>query len=223
LVSTVLALLAIEALTRLTGVDQQLMLKDLFFQGADLPVHRVSADPFLHYELKPNSRYDGTFPGKPPYSVRIDEHGARFPTHAEAKPPGTFRILGFGGSTLYGGAVNDNDTIPAALERRLNARGAGSLRFEVWNFGTSAYTLGQATHLGRTKLKQLDPDLVLVQHHNRGRRGFLMPENRRPESYPIELFLADPHLYAEQIQPHRASCRRRSISPRCGTARCIDP
>ena len=202
--ATFVALIAIEVVIRFTGLDHRFVVRAVYFQGADLPVHRVSADPFLHYELKPGAHYEGSFPNRPYYEVTIDAFGARFPTHAEAKAPGTFRVLAVGGSTLYGATVDDDETIPAALERRLRAgtRTDGATpRFEVWNFGTSAYTLGQATHLARQKLADLNPDLILVQHHNRGRRGFLMPDDRRIDSVPPAQLAADPYLYAEQFQP----------------------
>jgi len=203
LAALVVALLVADFLLRVTGIDHRLLVSCLFFQGADPAVHRSSSDLFLHYELKPSSQYAGVFPGKPPYSVSIDENGARFPTHSKAKPPGTFRILGFGGSTFYGGAVNDDETIAAAMERRLNHQSSVAerrgRRFEVWNFGTSAYTLGQATHLARQKLPMLNPDLIVVQDHNRGRRGYFVDEDSSPESYPLAFFAADPHFYAEQF------------------------
>jgi hypothetical protein len=190
-------------LVRITRLDHRLLAKAVFFQAADIPVHRIAADPFLHYELKPSAQHHGTFPGKPPYVVTIDVNGARCPAHAAAKDPHTFRILAFGGSTLYGGAVSDSETLPAALERRLNreaeAGGRAGLHFEVWNFGTSAYTLGQATHLARQKLRSLSPDLVLVQHHNLSRRAFLTPEDWHPENYPEALFTSDPHFCEEQF------------------------
>jgi hypothetical protein len=190
----------LELLVRVTGVDQRLVRRALPFTAADVPVHRNSADPFLHYELKPGARYQGYFPAKRTYAVNIDEHGARHPTHPMAKAPGTFRVLAFGGSTLYGGAVSDGETIAAALERRLQAgrsEGSGPERFEVWNFGTSAYTLGQAAHLARQKLTSLSPDLILVQHHNQGRRTFLLPESGFIEDFPTAQLAADPHLYRE--------------------------
>jgi hypothetical protein len=215
--------IGVELAVRYTGLDFRMIVRPLFFQGADLSVHRISDDPILHYELNPNSEFHGFNPySHPPraYQVSIDENGARRPAHRAAKPPGTFRILAFGGSTLYGGSVNDSDTLPAALERRLNdlAVGTGPAngehrsdpkgsgrdeppraagRFEVWNFGVSAYTLGQAAHLARQKLRLLSPDLILVQHHNRGCWPFLMPDGYRPETYPPERIATDPHFYEE--------------------------
>jgi hypothetical protein len=200
--ATLVALLAIEVWIRFTGLDHRFVVRVVYFQGADLPAHRVSADSFLHYELKPGAHYEGSSPNPRFYEVNIDEFGARFPTHEETKAPGTFRVLAVGGSTLYGAGVNDEETIPAALERRLRAgirTDRATPRFEVWNFGTSAYTLGQATHLARRKLAELDPDLILVQHHNRGQRAFLGYQDPSADSVSPAQLAADPYLYAEQF------------------------
>lgn len=167
----------LEALLRLTGVDERLIRAALYYQGADVEVHQCSVDPFLHYELKPRSSLDSRGQNGEPFTVNIDESGARRPGHPAPKPSGTFRILCFGGSTMYGAHVDDDETIAAGLEARLNRLApderAPSQRYEVWNFGTSAYTLGQAAHLARTRLATLEANLVIVQLHNVGRRPFL--------------------------------------------------
>lgn len=197
------ALAAVEGWLRLSGNDARLLIDGLSFQGADLTAHRVSEDPFLHYELKPNSKNLLRFANRPEYTVSIDEHGARYPTHFFEKQPGTYRILGFGGSTLYGATVNDEDTMAAALERRLKQQAPSGVAFEVWNFGTSMYTLGQATHLALLKLRLLNPDMILVQHHNRGCRGWLIPEDYLPSSMPIATVLGDPYWHEQYSPPHR--------------------
>jgi hypothetical protein len=177
--STACGLAALELLLRLTPVGDRLFHAGLFYQGADLPVHRCAADPFLHYELDPGAVFRGVRPDGSAYTVHIDPSGGRAPAHSPAKSPNTFRILCYGGSTMYGAGVDDEQTIPAALERQLNAAAGASdatgFRYEAWNFGTSAYTLGQAAHLARAHLDALAPDLVLVQLHNVGRRPFLPP------------------------------------------------
>ena len=210
LASTSIGLIAVELGVRILNLDFRIITPSLYYQGADVPVHRFSDEPALHYELKPGSHYEGDNPvSKPPrhYEVHIDGNGARFPAHAAKRAADTFRILAFGGSTLYGGSVNDAETLPAALERRLNARGGSASdirRFEVWNFGTSAYTLGQAALLARRKLPLLDPDLILVQLHNRGCWAFLVPSDGRLDRYPSALLEADPHFYRERFtRPRR--------------------
>ena len=197
-VSTVLALLLAEMLARWLGIDQRLLTAALFFQGADVEVHRVSADPALHYELAPGTSCDCAI-GGPTYRVTIDEHGARHPSHPIAKAAGVYRIMCVGGSTVYGGAVDDAETIPAALERQLNAGTSTTRRYEAWNFGTSAYMLRQAAHLASTRLDDVRPDLVLVQLFNQGRRAFLMPPSNDALDYDWAALLADPDFFTEQF------------------------
>ncbi|MEO6027894.1 MAG: hypothetical protein ABIR79_13605, partial [Candidatus Binatia bacterium] len=66
--STVVALALAEMLARSLAIDQRLLTASLFFQGADVAVHRISADPALHYELAPGTSCDCSI-GGPPYHV----------------------------------------------------------------------------------------------------------------------------------------------------------
>lgn len=202
LAASAVGVLFLELALRLCGIDSRLVAGAPFLQAADLPVHRVSSDPFLHYELAPGARSENSGP-RGIYVVSIDSFGARQPTHPGVKPPGTFRVLCFGGSTMYGAGVDDSQTIPAALEARLNressADGQGARRFEVWNFATPAYTLGQAAHLAERKLHDLDPDLIVVQHHNTGRRPFLGTADSRVADHPQELEHPDVDFFLEQF------------------------
>ncbi len=193
------ALLLAETLTRRLSIDQRLITPSLFFQGSDVEVHRVSADPALHYELAPGTSCECAVPGRPPYRVTIDAHGARHPTHPLVKQSGVYRILCVGGSTIYGGAVSDDETIPAALERHLNAEVPDGRRYEAWNLGTSAYMLRQAAHVAETRLDEIRPDLVVVQLYNEGRRAFLIPPSYKPLDYDWSALLGDPDFFTEQF------------------------
>lgn len=196
--STVVALALAEMLARSQGLDQRLLIPSLFFQGADVAVHRISADPALHYELAPGTSCDCSI-GGPSYRVTIDEHGARHPTHPLAKAAGVYRILCVGGSTVYGGAVDDGQTIPAALERQLNSATKTTRRYEAWNLGTSAYMLRQAAHLAHTRLEDVRPDLVVVQLFNAGRRAYLMPPSNDAHDYDWPALVAGPDFFTEQF------------------------
>lgn len=198
LLGTAGALAVVELAARRVHLDQRLLTPMLFFQAADVEVHRISADPALRYELAPGTSCNCSI-GGPHYRVTIDEHGARHPSHPLAKSPGVYRILCVGGSTVYGGAVDDEATIPAALERRLNASAPAGRRYEAWNVGTPAYMLRQAAHLAQSRLDAVRPDLVLVQLHNAGRRAFLMPPSYDALDYPWADILAEPNLFTEQF------------------------
>lgn len=184
LAGTLAAILLLEGVLRITGLERLLISPALYLQHNDVPVHRVSADPFLHYEMAPDTEMLFRSRDGRDYRVTIDSFGARGTGHSGAKGTSTFRILCFGGSTMYGASVNDDETIPARLQAHLNKQSferAGVVNFDVWNFGTSAYTLGQAAHLAHRRLMDLDPDLIIVQHHNLGRRPFLATGDPSPE------------------------------------------
>ena len=171
----------VEAGVRVLALDMRLVSRNLAYLQQDLPVLRQSEDRLLHYELRPGSALVmGPQPGGPPqasYAVHVDRYGARGVEHPEPKRAGVFRILALGGSTTYGYEVNDDETIPAALERTLNARGA-SPTFEVWNYGLLAYQLSQAAHRASLEVGRRRADLVLVQTYNRGRRFFRWNERQ---------------------------------------------
>ena len=58
--------------------------------------------------------------------------------YALARPPETLRVAVLGSSVVYGLATGFADTIPAVVERELQAAGH---RAEVLNFGTHAFTI----------------------------------------------------------------------------------
>ena len=204
LAGTVAGILVVECAAQVFGIDAHVMANALsYVEGSGASdIHRMSGDPLLHYELNPGGHLTGRRGSGEPFTTRIDALGARLPSHAAEKPPGIFRILCFGQSTMHGSAVDDDETIPAALERALNRDHpglAGGTRYEVWNFGVSGYNLAQAAHLGRVKQAALDPDLILVQIHNIGLRPFFHPQ----ETSRVEIFRrferTDPDLLDEQF------------------------
>src|SRR5213594_1062766 len=56
-----------------------------------------------------------------PHEVSIDSLGYRGPDIARQKMPGEVRVLLVGDSFIYGDFVNDVQTLPAQLERRLRS------------------------------------------------------------------------------------------------------
>lgn len=186
--SVLVFLAAAELLIAATGVDWKLLAPLLYYQGVDLPVHRASDDPALHYELIPG--YSGVLDGR---AVRVNALGRRDPERTAAKPAGTFRIVCLGSSNTYGATVGDGETYPALTEALLGARG-GKTRYEVWNAGVSAYTVAQSAAQGEAIADSSAPDLFLFQMHSTRRRPFLLgaPFSR--------YFDADPALYAENLR-----------------------
>lgn len=197
LASTGTAAVVADRLVALRGLDRERIALSLYTQQAYTPVHEVSEDPVLHYELRAGARMVGT--GKyGPYQISINQHRARGPAHPVEKAPGVFRILCFGPSSTFGADVDDAEAIPARLEAWLSERsGPEGPDIEVWNFGTSAYVPIQSAHLARKKLGALDPDMVLMIFNNGGRRAFLPPEQGPWD--PMPWFQADPLLWEENL------------------------
>jgi hypothetical protein len=190
----ILTLLAAELFIAMTGLDMRLLRPLLYYQGADLAVHRVSEDVARHYELRPGRR--AVFGGR---AVSIDSLGFRGPERRARKAPGTFRIVCLGSSNTYGAAVQDQETYPAQLEALLNRGRRG--RFEVWNAGVSAYRVSQCAAAARAIVERFAPDLLVFQVNNGGRRPFLSGE-------PFARFFAqDPDLYAENLRHPAAGGR----------------
>jgi lysophospholipase L1-like esterase len=94
------------------------------------------------------------------YQVRINDLGFRGRDFPRAKEPGVLRVLCVGDSYTFGEYVNDDETFPAALERKL--REAGHSRVEVINAGVNGYTITDEAAFLREKGFDLQPDAVVL-------------------------------------------------------------
>lgn len=144
----------------------------------DAQLYRDSKNIERLYELIPGAKAD--FDGrrsedidKGNISFSIDRFGFRSNGGVERekqKPSGVFRIMAVGESNTFGPLVSDSQTWPAQLEKVLNEKMPG--RFEVWNAGLNAYNMTQKVVYVRRLIKEYDPDLLLFQQNNTGRRAF---------------------------------------------------
>ena len=194
---------------RWTGLDLRMLRSGLKYNTMDLPSYRRSDDPFLRYELAPGTanryeayRVDGHFDHRT-YGVTVGPFGEREPSHPLEKGPGVFRIALFGASSSYGSGVSDDETLPAALERRLNrmARDSGEPglpTFEVLNFAAGAYQESQMARRACRVLDQRRPDLVLVQANVQERRAFLGSQEAI-EAIDLPTLLDDPDSVQENF------------------------
>ena len=183
------------------GLDRSRMVACLAFQNADLPVHEALPLSPLHYRLKAGAVYDSQGQHGA-YRMTVNQHHARGTEYPLEKGAGVFRILVFGSSTAFGAFVNDDETIPAALERYLNQHLAtlagAAIRVEVWNFATSAYVPTQSALLAMEKLDTLHPDMIVMAYDNAGRRAFLGGQGAQDLDY-LPWFEADPSLWEENF------------------------
>lgn len=104
----------------------------------------------------------GIYPCQSAY-FNISRQGYRLNAEKQPWPPSQDRIniFFFGGSTTLGFNIEDRQTIPAVLGRKLNA-GGGKKKIEIYNFGSGNYT---ARHEFLRFLELLDnnfiPDYVI--------------------------------------------------------------
>jgi hypothetical protein len=86
--------------------------------------------------------------------------GMRAPrSYALARPPDSLRVAVLGSSVVFGMGTPLADTIPAVVERELQAAGH---RAEVLNFGANAYTIVNVSALLQAYVHQFQPDAVVV-------------------------------------------------------------
>ncbi|MFA6316120.1 MAG: hypothetical protein WC943_01780 [Elusimicrobiota bacterium] len=188
--------LGLDLAVRWTGLDRRLLSPLLYYQHDQLDLHQPSKDPGRIFELRPGARTTGprsedpTIPGSSSYTV--NSLGLRDKERPPSKPQGVKRIVVLGGSTTFGAGVRDGETFPARLEHILNKRSPG--RFEVWNAGLPAYVLSQEVSLAQELVARHEPDLLIFQYMNRGRRAFLVGQD------PWPYLGKDPTLFAENLR-----------------------
>jgi len=106
---------------------------------------RHSDNPFIRYELKPNTvayicfdhPWMDYFDEHGRVRMEINSHGMRDVEYAKVPPPSTHRILCLGDSFTFGHGVPLRHSYPKQMERVLNRKYADS-RFEVLNGGFGA-------------------------------------------------------------------------------------
>jgi lysophospholipase L1-like esterase len=92
---------------------------------------------------------------------RNNAFGLRGGAWSPAKPPGTVRGVVVGDSMVYGSGVDEGDTLPVLLQRRLEAgRPAG--RIEVLNLGVPGHDLAGYVRVLDAGTRLAAPDFAVV-------------------------------------------------------------
>jgi lysophospholipase L1-like esterase len=116
------------------------------------------ADPDIGYYPQPSAelvRYGGR--------VATNKFGMRSPEIDRQKPPGVFRILMIGDSTLYGGSyIDQEDMYATQVSKRLNAAGAPG-KVEVLAMGCNGWGPFHERGFIKKYPDAFQADLVLVQ------------------------------------------------------------
>ena len=132
-----------------------------------LRVHRKPVRPFRQF-------------GAELYGV-LEGRRAISSTHAELyplqKPPGTFRIVAFGGSTTHNVEAWEAEGIhyPLVLQQLLRER-TGRDDIEVINVGFSAYSTAHSLTVMALDVLSWDPDLIIVSHNANDRSVAYFPD-----------------------------------------------
>jgi hypothetical protein len=119
------------------------------------PIYQKSNNPYLRYELAPNSN-NGL--------VYVNSGGFRGRQYPVKKPANTFRIIMLGDSETFSFMLKNNETLPAQLETILNEKSTHKLNYEVLNFGVEGYCTLQELEMLKTKGLQYSPDLIILNY-----------------------------------------------------------
>ncbi|HVQ75399.1 MAG TPA: SGNH/GDSL hydrolase family protein [Candidatus Binatia bacterium] len=93
--------------------------------------------------------------------VAVNDHGFRGDPIERGKPPGVFRVFALGGSTTLGIGAPYEDTYPYKLQTMLRER-YPDVAIEVQNAGSAWYTTAHMLINYQLRVRQFDPDLVVV-------------------------------------------------------------
>jgi len=201
LFSVILFLIFFELFLFVTDLDTKSLKNTLFYQTMDYQNHKVSTNSELLYELKPNSNYIYFTKQKNDNAevvledfnktVKINELGFRDKNRLVNKPEKVTRIIIIGSSNTYGAVVSLEETYPIQLENYLNENYLE--KFEVWNVGIPGYMLSQEIELAKKIVLNYDPDILIFQLANEGRRMFLNNSDNK------QFFKQNKELYNENI------------------------
>lgn len=156
LVSLAVCLLLAEGATRLLQKAGKLpeFNRDTLHKGFRKPEETLNAktipsdNPVLFHQYDPNDSMVNS----------VGHRGAEFPLE---KTPGSLRIAVLGDSVAYGFGVELEKTFPLQLQSLLQQKGQAA---EVLNFAVSGYGTAAHIELFNSKVKQYEPDFVLLAY-----------------------------------------------------------
>lgn len=124
------------------------------FQGSSTFV-RLSKDPRLVFEPRPNQRFVNRFGQE----VRVNALGLKG-SEIEPRSQGEYRILAIGDSIMAGEYLAEPKRLPGLVADEIHALTGAQTK--VWNGAVGGYNAWQELGILKTKIRQVDPDLVLV-------------------------------------------------------------
>ncbi len=201
LLGIILFIFLFEVFVRITSIDIRLLEPMLYYQVFDTNAYVTSENANRLYSLRPNffETIGYVHPSETKYQERkvtINSMGFRSQERNQKKSEGIYRIVVLGGSNTYGAAVSDNDTYPAIMQRMLDEKYPG--KFEVWNAGLCGYVLSQKVAYAKEIIEAYNPDLLIIQHRNEGKRAFSLQEEGNVKGL-IQLFNKNKELFKENV------------------------
>jgi len=161
------------------------------------------------YRLKSNIAFPfkGMYGDLPPIIITTNDWGFRGPSVQPEKPPGTFHLLCFGDSYMFGSGVEFDDTLSQTLVLELRQRG---LPAAADNFSVPGFTARQSVRLAARLAPVVAHDVLIFYFNDTD----LVDEFTPPAGSLGETFLQFRlgQLYYLLIKPYLLSDRRRNAS-----------
>lgn len=190
----------VEVLIYFSKADLHYFTKNLYNVEGDYKylkgkeIIRPSQNANLLYELIPNQTavLKQVHPLETNFNkidITINDIGLREAATPKKWQKEKTQILFLGGSYTFGATVRHEYTLPYLLETALNQKG---YKVQVWNAGTSAYVMSQKITRAKELIPILQPDVILIQDTNRGRRAFFYKDRKAYLHY-----LRNPELFVE--------------------------
>ena len=112
--------------------------------------------------IDPVSGISGPLPNQHFPTMNINEYGFRGPEFLQEKSGDTYRVVVVGGSTTFAIRIlSDDGSIPGHLQKNFDKLNLDK-KIEVINAGIDAQTSNDEIHLIKTKIVNLNPDLIIV-------------------------------------------------------------
>lgn len=138
-------------------VRKRLAVRENLWWRISADIFRRSEDPELIYELRPGARSEGNG-----VVYRHNSDGFRDAEFPRDPPPDALRVAVVGDSIAWGFGVPVEQAIPDLIEAGLAARAPpGASPPIVYNLAVGGYSMAQELRLFETRVRELDPDLVL--------------------------------------------------------------
>jgi len=127
----------------------------------------ADSDYEVEWELKKNYDNDSWLVrpnpdgSRTPIRIKTNSYGLRGGNFPIQKPQDEFRIIFLGDSVVFGFLLNENETLPVKLEKRLEELFAAK-KIRVLNAGVDGYTTFQEYYFLKRRGITVSPDLVLL-------------------------------------------------------------